>query len=163
MTRTSCSWRAAKPAPMRRRTSAKNGSPKMRPVGSAIATPIESFRRVTRLRAARFGTYPSWAIARSTDCRTSILTVGLRLTTRSGAPIDDPRCSRARDASGSSNFLERRNAHERTSRKPLQGAPTKRRRPGAVAFSGIPATPWHGVPPASSPRGPTPRSGRPVR
>src|SRR6266540_2373336 len=69
---------------------AKNGSEKNRDSGSETTSAIESARRVTRLRAARLGTYPSLATARSTWARTSALTRGEPLTTRDTVARETP-------------------------------------------------------------------------
>src|SRR4029450_1088480 len=61
---------------------AKNGSEKKRAWGSDTTRATESARRVTRLRAARLGTYPSLATARSTWALTSGLTLGELLPAR---------------------------------------------------------------------------------
>ena len=80
----------------------KNGSLNRRVAGSVMTTAIESLRRVTRLRAARFGTYPSRSIARSTVRRTSGLTLGEPFTTRETVARETPatRATSSRVAGG---------------------------------------------------------------
>src|SRR4029450_4464743 len=83
---------------------AKNGSEKKRAWGSDTTRATESARRVTRLRAARLGTYPSLATARSTWALASGLTLGEPLTTRDTVARDTPAraatCSRVGGGSG---------------------------------------------------------------
>ena len=62
-----------------------------------MTTPIEPLRRVTRLRAARLGTYPSSTIAASTARRMSGLTLGEPFTTRETVARETP----AREATSS--------------------------------------------------------------
>jgi hypothetical protein len=57
-----------------------------------------SVRRVTRVRAARFGTYPSSSMACSTASRAPMLTFGEPLITRETVPRPTP----ARTATASS-------------------------------------------------------------
>ena len=82
----------------------KNGSEKTRLSDSETTSAIVSVRRVTRLRAARFGTYPSRLIAFSTALRVSGRTFGERLTTRETVAVD----TSARRATSSSVGAGRR-------------------------------------------------------
>ena len=61
-----------------------------RELGSGITTPTDSLRPAARLRAARFGTYPSSAAVRSTARRASSLTEGLPLNTLDAVARDTP-------------------------------------------------------------------------
>src|SRR5262249_1146701 len=76
--------------PIPRTTPAKNGSAKNWLSGSHTTSPIASVRRVTRLRAAWFGVYESFAIASSTAARTSGLTFGELLMTRARVARETP-------------------------------------------------------------------------
>ena len=97
---TSCRSRADRAALMPRSSRGKNGSVNRRGVGSAMTTATEPLRRVTRLRAARLGTYPSSRIAASTWRRMSGLT--LRRV------VDDARDRRAGHAGTQGDLFEGR-------------------------------------------------------
>jgi hypothetical protein len=72
-------------------TAGKNwSSEKTRVVVSGRISAIERVRWVTRLRAARFGTYPNSATARRTASRIGAATVVEPLTTRETVARDTP-------------------------------------------------------------------------
>ena len=77
---------------------AKKGSAKTLVSGSAITTATASCRRVTRLRAAWFGTYPSSSTALRTRSTSGSRTPSPPLTTRDTVALDTP----ARAATASS-------------------------------------------------------------
>ena len=79
---TSCIDSSASASLIPRSTRGKNGSPNTCALGSGITTATESLRRVTRLRAARFGTYPSSRTAASTATREGSATRRSPFTTR---------------------------------------------------------------------------------
>src|SRR3954453_19267660 len=102
MSRTSWRARVARAALTPRTSRGKNGSLKSRVVGSVITSAIESLRRVTRLRAARLGTYPRRSMAFSTERRTSGGPFGEPLTTRETVALETPatRATSSRVATG---------------------------------------------------------------
>src|SRR5690349_12636840 len=66
------------------------GSAMPKPTGSRTTRAIESVRWVTRLRAARFGTYPRRAIAVSTASRIAAVTGAESLITRETVAGETP-------------------------------------------------------------------------
>src|SRR3954467_7443243 len=90
MRRTSCRFRDASSAPTPRSRRGKNGSVNSRAVGSVITRPTDSLRLVTRLLAARLGTYPSWPMASSTHRPPAPLTFGEPFTTRDTVALETP-------------------------------------------------------------------------
>src|SRR6187401_484708 len=102
MSRTSWRSRVDSAALTPRTSRGKNGSLNSSVVGSVMTRAIESLRRVTRLRAARLGTYPRRSMAFSTERRTSGLTCGDPLTTRETVALETPatRATSSRVATG---------------------------------------------------------------
>ena len=68
----------------------EKGSEKISASGSESTSAIVSVRRVTRLRAARFGTYPSRATASSTASRVAGLTGAEPFSTRDTVAMETP-------------------------------------------------------------------------